>query len=123
MRFRFVISTVIALGIAVNANSQVLIALIFGDKLNSPSLEFGLTAGLSLSTINNIPEAKYRSALNLGLYFDVRIKDNWWAWAQKTRHGTREPTIELSPAYRQRLADWESRTGCRHRAPFEPFAK
>ena len=78
MRFRFVISTVIALGIAVNANSQVLIALIFGDKLNSPSLEFGLTAGLSLSTINNIPEAKYRSALNLGLYFDVRIKDNWW---------------------------------------------
>lgn len=56
-------------------------------------------------------------------YANFRIKDNWWAWAQKTRHGTREPTIELSPAYRQRLDDWESRTGCRHRAPFKPFAK
>ena len=60
------------------ANSQVLIALVFGDKLNSPDLEFGLTAGASLSTINNIPEAKYRSDLNIGLYFNYRIKGNWW---------------------------------------------
>ena len=56
-------------------------------------------------------------------YTNFHIKDNWWAWAQKTREGRREPTFEHSPAYRRRLAEWEARTGRRHRAPFEPFPK
>jgi predicted O-methyltransferase YrrM len=56
-------------------------------------------------------------------YANFHIKDNWWAWAQKTRKGRRVPTYEHSPAYRRRLAEWEARTGRRHRAPFEPFQK
>ena len=56
-------------------------------------------------------------------YANFRIKDNWWAWAQKTHHGNREPVFEQSPSYRQRLAEWEARAGRRHRAPFEPFSK
>lgn len=56
-------------------------------------------------------------------YANFRIKDNWWAWAQKTPDGRREPTFEHSPAYRRRLADWEARSGRRHRAPFKPFPK
>jgi len=56
-------------------------------------------------------------------YANFHIKDNWWAWAQKTRQGTKDLTITLSPAYRTRLAAWEARTGQRHRAPFEPFTE
>ena len=56
-------------------------------------------------------------------YANFHIKDNWWAWAQKTREGSRAPTFEHSPAYRRRLAEWEARTGRRHRAAFEPFQK
>lgn len=56
-------------------------------------------------------------------YANFHVKDNWFAWAQKTRAGNRKATFELSPAYRQQLADWEARTGRRHRAPFEPFTK
>jgi predicted O-methyltransferase YrrM len=54
-------------------------------------------------------------------YANFMIKDNWWAWAQKTRTGSRTLTMLKSPAYRRRLAEWEERTGRRHRAPFEPF--
>jgi hypothetical protein len=54
-------------------------------------------------------------------YANLHIKDNWWAWAQKTKQGRREPVFEISPAYRRKLAEWETRTGRRHRAPFDPF--
>ena len=54
-------------------------------------------------------------------YSNFRIKDNWWAWAQKTRQGDRVPVFETSPTYRRKLAEWEGRTGRRHRAPFDPF--
>lgn len=54
-------------------------------------------------------------------YANFLIKDNWWAWAQKTRQGTRDLAVVKSPAYCRRLAEWEARTGRRHRAPFEPF--
>ncbi|WP_394774213.1 hypothetical protein [Flavobacterium sp.] len=41
----------IALFCMAPARSQVLISLLFGDKLNSPFLEFGLDGGINLSTI------------------------------------------------------------------------
>lgn len=58
------------------ANSQVLISLIFGDKLNSPDLEFGLVGGVNFSTISNLPGAEYSTNFNLGFYFDYRIIKN-----------------------------------------------
>lgn len=56
-------------------------------------------------------------------YANFHIKDNWWAWAQKTPDGPRVPTFDHSAAYRRRLAGWEARTGRKHRAPFEPFSR
>jgi len=60
------------------AQSQVLIALIFGDKLNSPNLEFGLEGGFSRSYLRGIEESKGYGHLHLGFYFDIRIKNNLW---------------------------------------------
>lgn len=60
------------------AFSQVLISLVFGDKLNTGKIEFGLDGGLSLSTLDGIPGARYRSGLNLGFYFDIKTKNPSW---------------------------------------------
>lgn len=60
------------------AFGQVIISLLFGDKLNNGKIEFGLDGGLSLSHIDGIPGAQYRSGLNLGFYFDIKTQNPNW---------------------------------------------
>jgi len=62
------------------AQSQVLMSLIFGDKLNSPNIEFGLEGGANFSTITNQPGADYRTDFNLGFYFDFNLKNPSWVF-------------------------------------------
>lgn len=62
------------------AQSQVLISLIFGDKLNSPGMEFGLEGGVNFSTVGGMQTDKYLSTFNLGFYFDIRINDPWYLY-------------------------------------------
>jgi hypothetical protein len=64
--------------LAPETRSQVLIAILFGDKLNTPNIEFGLNAGANLATLTNYPEAKYKGGLNLGLYFNFKLTDHWY---------------------------------------------
>jgi hypothetical protein len=66
--------------IGYQAHSQILISLIFGDKLNSPNLEFGLEGGFSWSEMNALDANKTLATLNLGLYFDFRAKNNLWIY-------------------------------------------
>ena len=40
-------------------------------------------------------------------YTNFRIEDNWWALAQKTRQGDREPVFEMSPV-RPTGANWRN---------------
>ncbi|MGA9239327.1 MAG: hypothetical protein WBV75_09695, partial [Robiginitalea sp.] len=58
-------------------SSQVLISLIFGDKLNSDRIEFGLEGGFNFSQIGALDADKRLSSFNLGFYFDYRLKDSW----------------------------------------------
>jgi len=60
------------------AQSQVLMSLIFGDKLNSPNIEFGLEGGANFSTITNQPGADNRTDFNLGFYFDFNLNNPSW---------------------------------------------
>ncbi len=60
------------------ARSQVLIALFFGDKLNTPNIEFGLNVGANYTILTNYPEAKYITGLNFGLYFNFKLSDHWY---------------------------------------------
>jgi len=60
------------------ASSQVILSLLFGDKLNSPTLEFGLAGGVNFSTISNLDGAKTATDFNLGFYFDLRLKNPSW---------------------------------------------
>jgi Outer membrane protein beta-barrel domain len=61
--------------INITAKSQVLIALLFGDKLNTEKLEFGLTVGPNFSNISN-SNANLKAGLGLGLYFNIKLSDH-----------------------------------------------
>ena len=58
--------------------SQVLIALLLGDKLNTGNIEFGLDGGVNYSKISGMDTNKYMNSFNLGFYFDIRMKDQWF---------------------------------------------
>jgi hypothetical protein len=62
------------------AQSQVLISLLLGDKLNSGKMKFGLDLGANFSNITNINPSKIRTGFHLGFYFDILLKEkkNWW---------------------------------------------
>jgi len=62
---------------AASVQSQVLMSLIFGDKLNSDKIEFGLEGGFNFSNIEELDSSKRLSNFNLGFYFDIQLKDNW----------------------------------------------
>ena len=66
---------------------QVLIAIIFGDKLNTDKLEFGLVVSPSLTNITNI-ESDYRNGLNLSLYFNVKISDRFFIHPEAIAKGS-----------------------------------
>lgn len=57
-------------------NSQVLISLVFGDKLNSEKIKFGLDGGAAFSNISNLNGTKYTTGFDLGFYFDFMLKKN-----------------------------------------------
>lgn len=60
------------------AQSQVLISLVFGDKLNSDKIEFGLDGGLNMANLNGIDPGSFANNFNLGFYFDLKLKNPSW---------------------------------------------
>ncbi len=60
------------------AQSQILISLLLGDKLNSPNLEFGLEGGINWASISGLESNNLARKWNLGFYFDFKIKNQWW---------------------------------------------
>ncbi len=68
----------LTLSMAYTSHSQVLIALLLGDKLNSGKIEFGLDGGVNYSRIANMDSNSFNSELNLGFYFDIRMKNQWY---------------------------------------------
>jgi opacity protein-like surface antigen len=60
-----------------SGNSQILLTILFGDKLNSDGLEFGLEGGFNYSDISELEANKRLSSFNLGFYFDFRLKNQW----------------------------------------------
>ena len=65
---------------SVESQSQVLITLLLGDKLNSDGLEFGLEGGINWTKISGLETTNYARKWNLGFYFDIRLKDQWFLY-------------------------------------------
>ena len=66
---------VMLLGSTQLVQGQVILSILFGDKLNSEKLEFGMNAGFNLTTIRGISEAKGQNNWELGFYFDILLKE------------------------------------------------
>ena len=64
--------------VGICSQSQVLISLLLGDKLNSDELEFGLEGGFNWSSISGLDAGKSLSTFNIGFYFDIRMKNQWY---------------------------------------------
>ena len=60
------------------SQSQVLISLIFGDKLNSDKIEFGLDGGVNYAKMSGFESGHPLPIFNIGFYFDFKIKEQWY---------------------------------------------
>lgn len=56
---------------------QVLLTIIFGDKLNSPTTEFGLNAGASISTLTGIDNSTHTTNLAIGMFFTWKFHERY----------------------------------------------
>lgn len=63
------------------SQAQVLMSLLFGDKLNTEQNAFGLHIDYSFNGITNLEESKAMGlgSFNLGLFFSRKFDDHW-AW-------------------------------------------
>jgi len=60
------------------ASAQVLIALLFGEALNSGKVEFGLDGGANWAGMRGVEGAGTLTTWNLGFYFDIKLKNPVW---------------------------------------------
>ena len=65
---------------SLTTQSQILITLLFGDKLNSDGVEFGLSGGYNISNINGLETKNSLGTFNMGFYFDIRLKNQWYLY-------------------------------------------
>lgn len=64
--------------LTLSAKGQVLISLLFGDKLNSGNIEFGLDGGVNFSDIRGLEGGNFKNTFNIGFYFDIKTKHPNW---------------------------------------------
>jgi len=68
------------------ARSQIIVALLFGDKLNTGTLEFGLVASPAITNITN-SASESRSGFNLGLFFNIHPEKKFFIHLELTAKG------------------------------------
>ena len=86
---RKVILSIVCICLCSMARSQVLISILFGDKLNTDAIIFGIHIDYSFNQITNIDPQKNLGKLNLALFFDVRINERWRAEIEALAKHTR----------------------------------
>jgi hypothetical protein len=70
-----------------SAKSQILVAILFGDKLNTGKLEFGLVVAPAFTNLTNT-NSDYRSGLNLGLFFNIHPQKKFFVHLELTAKGS-----------------------------------
>lgn len=68
-------------------SAQILIAVLFGDKLNNGKMEFGIVVTPTLTGISNIV-SKRRNGLDLGIYFNIRPDKKFFIHAEGIAKGS-----------------------------------
>jgi hypothetical protein len=80
--------TTVVLGVLMihSAYSQIIIAILFGDKLNTGKLEFGIVVAPTFTTISNL-DCKYRNGFNLGIYFNIHPDERFFIHVEGVAKG------------------------------------
>ncbi len=75
-----IILITILLILTLKAQSQILISLLLGDKLNSENIEFGLSGGYGAANIYGNAGSDHLNTLFLGFYFNFKLQEekNWF---------------------------------------------
>ncbi len=60
------------------AHGQVLIGILFGDKISSPTFHIGLNAGVNFSNLTDLDDSSLRPGLLLGLSGEWNFSGNWY---------------------------------------------
>jgi hypothetical protein len=68
-------------------SAQVVIALLFGDKLNTGKLEFGIVVSPGWTGLSNI-ESDRRNNLSLGIYFNIHPDKKFFIHAEGIAKGS-----------------------------------
>ena len=76
MRNKFLLVFFLLVGFSMQ--SQVLIALLLGNSLNTGKIECGLDGGFNYATMGGMDSNDYTRKWNLGFYFDIKMKDQWF---------------------------------------------
>ena len=76
MRNKFLLITFLLF--SVSMQSQILIALLLGESLNTGKIEFGLDGGVNYSNIGSMESSDQFRKWNLGFYFDIKLKNQWY---------------------------------------------
>jgi len=78
MKFRILLLTLFCFTTFHSAShAQVLLSLLFGDKLNNEENMFGIHLDYSLNNITHLEQSKYLGAFNFGLFFTHQLDNNW----------------------------------------------
>lgn len=70
------LTVIFILSLSHTSHSQVIISLLFGEKLNSESVKFGLDGGVNFADLDNMDPSESKANFNLGFYFDILLKEN-----------------------------------------------
>jgi Outer membrane protein beta-barrel domain len=63
--------------ISSSANSQVILSLLFGDKLNSDELLFGIHMHYSWNDLSGTDPSSSLKKFNIGLFLTYKVNDQW----------------------------------------------
>lgn len=113
MKIKIIFLSFLALLIMPSTRSQVLIGLLFGDKLNNDRMEFGFNVGSNIGTISGVEGSKFSSNLCIGLFLDYKISDRWilnTSFLFSSKRGVRNfgPNDQFYPLPDTITADYDS---------------
>lgn len=73
-----IIVAIALLLVSVTLKGQVIISILFGDKLNTDKITFGLMIGNSWNSMSAYSKAKAQSNFNLGLFLNLKLDQRFF---------------------------------------------
>ncbi len=77
MKRSWALAAALVLGSAAPARAQVLIGILFGDKLATPTFNMGFEIGLNFATLHGLPGAERMNRTVFGLFGDWRFSEHF----------------------------------------------